>query len=198
VNDKELLNLSALPQVSIYNKKLLPNIPAVYVVLDHNESVLYVGKAKNLKTRWSAHHRFDLCVKNNAQRIAWLECEESEMAKLEQTVMLSARPLLNGVPTLARKADTKDCFRFNTGEDSKWHLSGVSASEALALTALVLKAKLGGMVYASQAELAAVVKCNRATLNKGLQSLITKDLVFSIPGKRAQYQINPQIGTKLA
>jgi DNA-binding IscR family transcriptional regulator len=92
----------------------------------------------------------------------------------------------------------RDFFCYNSENSTKWHLSGVSASEALALTALVLKAKLGGMVYASQAELAAVVKCNRATLNKGLQSLITKDLVSPVPGKRAQYQINPQIGTKLA
>jgi len=92
----------------------------------------------------------------------------------------------------------RDFFCFNSENSTKWHLEGVSSSEALALMALVLKAKLGGMVYASQAELASVVGCNRATINKGLQSLIDRGLVSPIPEKRAQYQIHSTIGNKLA
>jgi DNA-binding IscR family transcriptional regulator len=92
----------------------------------------------------------------------------------------------------------RDFFCYNTENSTNWTSDGVSSHEALALIALLSKVTLGGMVYASQAELAAVVKCNRATLNKGLQSLIEKELVCAIPGKRAQYQINRTIGTKLA
>jgi CRP-like cAMP-binding protein len=87
-------------------------------------------------------------------------------------------------------------FCFDTEKNNGWNREGVSAQEALALVALVLKVKLGGMVYASQSELAAAVKCSRPTLSKGLKGLIDRDLV-SVVG-RAKYQINPQIGTKLA
>jgi DNA-binding IclR family transcriptional regulator len=93
--------------------------------------------------------------------------------------------------------NTKDCFRFNTEECSTWHKDGISAQESLALVALMLKTKRGGMVYASQAELSVGVGCSRQTLNKGLKSLMERGLVLSGP-KRGQYQLTTQIGTKLA
>jgi predicted transcriptional regulator len=92
----------------------------------------------------------------------------------------------------------RDFFCYNTENSTSWVLEGISSSEALALIALLSKVKIGGMVYASQAELATTIKCNRATINKGLQGLIAKGLVSLISGKRAQYQINPTIGEKRA
>jgi DNA-binding MarR family transcriptional regulator len=88
-------------------------------------------------------------------------------------------------------------FGFNTRKATNWHAkSGFTATEALALVALVLAADVGGMVYASQRDLAAIAQCSRQTLNKGLQSLIQRDLISMI--KRGQYQISPLIGNKLA
>ena len=92
----------------------------------------------------------------------------------------------------------RDFFCFDTERSSNWFNAGVTAPEALALLSLMTKVSINGIVYASQAELAERVKCNRATLNKGLQSLIDRNLVSKVEGKRAQYRIHECVGTKLA
>lgn len=192
------LDFSNLPFVSINDKNQLPSVSAVYIVFGLDKDCLYVGKAKNLKTRWANHHRFGMCVENGAQIISWITAEESELPKLEQGIMLELRPLLNGVPTLEKPKRSGDVFCFNTERSSNWLDSGLTASEALALVALMHKVTIGGMVYASQAELAERVKCTRPTMNKGLQSLIERNVVSQVPGKRAQYRIHECVGTKLA
>ena len=88
-------------------------------------------------------------------------------------------------------------FGFNTRKSTKWYSqSGFSASESIALIALMLEANVGGMVYASQRQLADLAQCSRQTLNKGLQSLIERNLVYVVG--RAQYQISDKIGNKFA
>jgi DNA-binding MarR family transcriptional regulator len=91
-----------------------------------------------------------------------------------------------------------DYFCFDTNKNARWQQSGVTAQEALALVSLMLKAKKGGVVYATQVELAKEVGCCRPTINKGLKSLISRGLVEKIKGKAGQYRITSSIGTKLA
>ena len=92
----------------------------------------------------------------------------------------------------------RDFFQFDTERSATWLNSGLTASEAFALVALVSKATIGGMVYASQAELAEKVKCTRPTMNKGLQARSERNVISQVPGKRAQYRIHECVGTKLA
>lgn len=70
--------------------------------------------------------------------------------------------------------------------------------EGITLIALMLNASRGGMVYASQIKLSETVSVSRPTINKGLQSLIERNLVSKVEGKRAQYRIHECVGTKLA
>jgi hypothetical protein len=192
------IEMSTLTQINFQDRQLLPKVCAVYIVLNHRAESLYVGKAKNLRSRWNNHHRLHDCIKNNAHKIAWIECDESEMPKLEQEIMLQTRPLLNGVPTLERKLNLSDYFGLKTGIKTNWYASeGFTPNEALALLALVLApVHVDGKVYASQVELAAIAKCARPTLNKGLKSLIERGLVSKVQG--GKYQINECVGTKLA
>jgi Helix-turn-helix domain len=189
-------SISSLPQVKFCERASLPSVSAVYIVLTESLDALYVGQAKNLKTRWVNHHRVFDCIQNGAQSIAWIECSELDMSKLEQQTMLDTRPLLNGVPTLEKKVALRDCFRLKTEETTDWFVNGISAQESLALVSLLLKVKKGGIVYASQTQLANIVQCSRPTLSKGINGLVEKGLV-SVVG-RAKYQISPQVGNKLA
>jgi hypothetical protein len=46
-----------LPSVSLTQRNHLPACSAIYFALDSSNRVLYVGKAKNLASRWKNHHR---------------------------------------------------------------------------------------------------------------------------------------------
>ena len=54
--DLEILNL---PKVGLEAKELLPKHSGIYYVIDENQLVWYIGKAKNIYKRWQgkAHHR---------------------------------------------------------------------------------------------------------------------------------------------
>jgi DNA-binding MarR family transcriptional regulator len=91
----------------------------------------------------------------------------------------------------------RDFFCFDTIKSTNWNRDGVSMQECTALVALLLNVNAGGIVYASQTNLAESVGCSRPTLTKGLNSLIERGLVFKVEGKRAQYRISESIGTKL-
>lgn len=44
-------------KVPLRSKELLPDYYGIYIVTDQTDLVLYVGKSKNIKDRWSGHHR---------------------------------------------------------------------------------------------------------------------------------------------
>lgn len=92
----------------------------------------------------------------------------------------------------------RDFFQFDTVKSSNWHPNGLSLQECAALVALLRNASLGGIVYASQTELAKTIGCCRPTITKGLQALIERNVVSKVEGKRAQYRIHECVGTKLA
>ncbi len=44
--------------ISITNLKNLPKISGIYIVLDNQNNVLYIGQAKNIYQRWNnGHHK---------------------------------------------------------------------------------------------------------------------------------------------
>src|SRR6267143_2991887 len=54
-----IADLPALPALSLADRGLLPDCPAVYFVLDETCTVLYVGYTASLRTRWKSHHRLE-------------------------------------------------------------------------------------------------------------------------------------------
>ena len=71
--NSEILNLS---KVSLETKELLPEYSGIYYVVDENNLVWYIGKAKNIRKRWKgkAHHRiYQLQQLNHANNILLLK-----------------------------------------------------------------------------------------------------------------------------
>ena len=52
-------------KVFLRNKELLPECSGIYIVADQTDFVLYVGKSKNIKSRWNGHHRHKQLVRRD-------------------------------------------------------------------------------------------------------------------------------------
>lgn len=93
-------DLSKLPSLSLSQRNILPECPAIYFAVDSKNRVLYVGKAINLLTRWKNHHRqeqLNRINRKNKIKIAWLQCSNNLtlLANTETYFIEFYQPLLN-------------------------------------------------------------------------------------------------------
>jgi hypothetical protein len=68
----ETIDLRDLPSLSLGDRCQLPNVAALYFVLNAQHEVLYIGRAKSLKSRWRSHHRLADFAPHAEIRIAWV------------------------------------------------------------------------------------------------------------------------------
>ena len=84
------MDIKNLSQVSIQERRRLPATSGVYLVLNCNNEVLYVGRSKNLKRRWQSHH-----LRHQDWTIAYLEAPISSLRELETELIQNFLPRLN-------------------------------------------------------------------------------------------------------
>ena len=85
---------------SFKERRNLPSISGIYVVVDCNDNVWYVGQAGNLNSRWMGrgHHRNAQLSRSNGKRnfnIFWLPCAPGELNQMEQYYINLLHPSLN-------------------------------------------------------------------------------------------------------
>lgn len=78
----------------------LPSISGIYVVVDCNDNVWYVGQAVNLNSRWTGrgHHRYAQLSRSNGKRnysIFWKSSVPRELDKMEQHYIKLLQPSIN-------------------------------------------------------------------------------------------------------
>ncbi|MDV3002448.1 MAG: UvrABC system protein C (plasmid) [Chroococcopsis gigantea SAG 12.99] len=91
-------NFLKLPYVTLAERQQLPSCAAIYFAIDENDRILYVGKAKNLMTRWKNHHRLYKLQQLNQEspvRLAWQVCNEEDLSEIEKRLITEYQPLLN-------------------------------------------------------------------------------------------------------
>ena len=88
------INPSTLPSAVAAGRKHLPRRPAVYFVLD-GENILYIGQSSNLFKRFVNHETWKEMGSIDRIRIAWVECEQDDLSKLESALISRFRPDLN-------------------------------------------------------------------------------------------------------
>lgn len=99
---------SCLP---LKHRDQLPRYPGIYVVVDAEDQVWYVGQSVNLYTRWNGkgHHRYQQLNRTNSKRlyrIHWRFFSVDELNQKEQFYIDLLKPYLNysRVKTYARAA----------------------------------------------------------------------------------------------
>ncbi len=83
--------------VALEDKDSLPNEPCVYLVLDKQGSVLYVGKSENLRQRWRSDHKFEALSRLEDVKISYLKVELDLLTRVENALIKAFSPPLNFV-----------------------------------------------------------------------------------------------------
>lgn len=100
MNQSPLVDLAALPRLRYTDRRHMPQVPAVYFVIDGNR-VLYVGMSFRLWSRWaSGTHQIGAFLHSFRIdfEVAWLEVAESEacsIRRLERIYLHHFQPPFN-------------------------------------------------------------------------------------------------------
>ena len=121
------MNPFQLPSVSLAEKDKLPSAPGIYYVLNrHSNEIVYVGRSKNIRSRWKEHH-WDWNIKameavlyeQSVMVIAWEICPIPQLNELENERIKTLKPRLNGLSTEKFTQDfeiefqLEDCPKYN-------------------------------------------------------------------------------------
>jgi len=91
-------DITVLPTLAFASLRFLPRLSGIYFCLGHGQSVLYIGLARNLRSRWYDHHRFAELMWHQCQHIAWLTAPISLLQSLERRFIVRYQPLLQTGP----------------------------------------------------------------------------------------------------
>ena len=84
---------------SLRNRSCLPDKPGIYFVTDQHNQILYVGQAKNLRSRWGgrSHHRYKQLARKGLDKIHlyYIEAPIVELDNLEKFYVEQFNPSLN-------------------------------------------------------------------------------------------------------
>lgn len=87
--------------IAFTQRDCLPSSSGIYVVVDANDCVWYVGQAANIKARWAGktHHRYPQLIRSNKKRsyrIYWQEFSVDLLTEKEKYYIELLKPELNG------------------------------------------------------------------------------------------------------
>jgi excinuclease UvrABC nuclease subunit len=92
------IDLAALPSLYLSHRTELPEVSAIYFVIDSLNQIQYIGRSRNLKNRWHSHHRQFQLEAIESVRIAWLQCDDvSFLGEIEAALIEWFAPPLNGL-----------------------------------------------------------------------------------------------------
>ena len=81
-----------MPFVLFKDRPQLPAISGIYIAID-GDTAVYVGKAKNIRSRWKNHHR--LVQMRAHYRIYWFGAPVADLDRLEREFIELLSPALN-------------------------------------------------------------------------------------------------------
>lgn len=100
------LDTKMLPVMMMSDKARLPNVNAIYFVIDENDAIVYIGQSKQLRQRWASHDKRYLFTKQ--MHIAWAEISDAGLLlAIEKACIDHFQPLLNTPSGRPRNGDEK-------------------------------------------------------------------------------------------
>ncbi|MEH1922854.1 GIY-YIG nuclease family protein [Nostoc sp.] len=92
------IDIDSLPSVYLTQTSRLPQISGVYLAIDSQGIVQYIGQSTNLLSRWRAHHRHKDLQKLDGVRICYLAISDiSMLEEIERALIEYFNPYLNGL-----------------------------------------------------------------------------------------------------
>lgn len=81
------VNPLALPSVPLEDRLQLPTEPCIYFAIDSQNTVQYVGRAKNPRSRWQGHHRRSQLEEMGGVRIAYVQVDAYLLEAVEAALI---------------------------------------------------------------------------------------------------------------
>jgi len=118
INREEIDNLPNLP----YSwRSALPLYSGVYFVLSETDELLYIGKAFNLRYRWSQHHKEAELASFKPSKICWLKIDLEALSAVESSLINAFRPKLNHIKeSQPKKEITEEQRKRKTIHQRNW------------------------------------------------------------------------------
>lgn len=85
---EEKLWIDNLPSMALASKLQLPKTSCVYMAIDSQGVVQYVGRSTNLLQRWANHHKHDDLTKMEGVRIAYLAVDETDLLPVIEKALI--------------------------------------------------------------------------------------------------------------
>ena len=89
------IQIDELPSVSLSEKSKLPCTPSIYFAVNPVGNVLYIGRSKNPKSRWTYHQCYESLVAVGGCRIFYVHCPVSLLHEVEQALISHFDPPMN-------------------------------------------------------------------------------------------------------
>ena len=92
------INLAKLSSIHLSQKERLPEHSGIYFAIDSENKLLYIGSAKNIRTRWRGHHRYHQLKeidRQNKIKIAWIAWNQEDLIAAENYLIKTYQPFLN-------------------------------------------------------------------------------------------------------
>ena len=131
----ETLDITALPGCPVAERKQLPDRPGIYFVLD-GATVLYIGRAVNLRNRWAQHHRL---AQVGSAKIAYQEVSDPAMLDAVEIACIDHfQPTLNRtqVPCVNGVIDEKVLY-VRIGEPRHREIAEMAQRDDRSITSMV-------------------------------------------------------------
>lgn len=76
--------------MALEDRNSLPDEPCVYLAIDKDNSVLYVGMSDNLRQKWKNHPKLEALSRLEGVKISYIRTEAELLRKLEEVLRLLA------------------------------------------------------------------------------------------------------------
>jgi excinuclease UvrABC nuclease subunit len=124
--------------VALTKKDQLPNVAAIYFVLDAAKDVLYIGRSKSLCFRWQSHHHYARFESLPDIRIAWLTVSDMTLLPdIEKALIAHFQPPLNGPRYVQGRQRHKQLITLRLTEEATHLLQLLSAYHGISHTAVM-------------------------------------------------------------
>ncbi|WP_026730768.1 GIY-YIG nuclease family protein [Fischerella sp. PCC 9605] len=99
------IDLKSLPWLPLNKRSVFTEKSCIYFAIDSLGTVQYIGRAKNVRSRWLNHHKYSHLNRIGNIKIAYLSIDTPELLpKIEIALIDYFKPCLNG--RLKKKRET--------------------------------------------------------------------------------------------
>ena len=93
--DPLTIDIEKLPWMPLTEKSIFPESPAVYLAVDSEGVVQYIGQSVNPQKRWSSHHHYRELSELTDVRILYLFTKHVNLVQWEKALIKRFNPPLN-------------------------------------------------------------------------------------------------------